>query len=220
MTRNLANLSSRVYDVLVIGGGIYGVCIVWDAVLRGLSVALVEKGDFGSATSANSLRVIHGGLRYLQHGDIARMRQSIRERTTFMRIAPHLVHPLPILLPTYGHGLRGKEVLSVASSLDKIIGFDRKRLPDPQKHLPGSRLISKEECIRLFPYVEKENLTGGVIIHDCQMLSSERLVLSFARALRVAPRVPTLPPGRKRKVSCRSSERWFSMRYGTKWRRS
>ena len=186
MKRNLAQLSSQVFDLLVIGGGIYGVCIAWDAALRGLSVALVEKGDFGHATSANSLRVIHGGLRYLQHGDIPRMRQSIRERTVFMQIAPHLVQPFPIVIPTYGHGLRGREIFSLALSIDNLVGFDRNRLKDPNKHLPGGRLLSKEECIRRFPYVEKKRLTGGVVVYDCQMDSSERLVLSLARSAAAA----------------------------------
>ena len=86
MQRNLAHLSQGVYDLLIIGGGIYGLFAAWDAATRGLSVALVEKGDFGNGTSSNSLRVIHGGLRYLQHGDVPRMRQSIRERTNLMRM--------------------------------------------------------------------------------------------------------------------------------------
>ena len=98
------------YDLLVVGGGIYGACVAWEAVLRGLSVAVVEKADFGSATSANSLKIIHGGLRYLQHGDIRRMRDSIFERTTLLRIAPHLIHPLPVMIPTYGHGLKGNSI--------------------------------------------------------------------------------------------------------------
>ena len=80
MKRDLASMSNRHFDVVVIGGGIYGACVAWDAALRGLSVALVDKGDFGAATSANSQKIIHGGLRYLQHGDLRRMRESARER--------------------------------------------------------------------------------------------------------------------------------------------
>ena len=131
MKRDLARLSGNVYDVVIIGGGIYGLCVAWDAILRGLSVALVEKGDFGHATSSNTLRIIHGGLRYLQHGDVRRLRQSIHERTVFMRIAPHLVHPLPFLIPTYGHWMRSKEVLSLALLINDLIGLDRNCLQDP-----------------------------------------------------------------------------------------
>src|SRR2546426_6489103 len=100
MTRDLRELAGKVYDLLIIGGGIYGACVAWEAALRGLSVALVEKADFCAATSANSLKIIHGDFRYLQHADFKRMRESIRERMTLMRIAPHLVHPLPVLIPT------------------------------------------------------------------------------------------------------------------------
>jgi len=182
MVRNLLNLSRPTYDVVVIGGGIYGVCIAWDAALRGLSVALVEKGDFGHATSANSLRVIHGGLRYLQHGHVRRVRRSIQERAAFMRIAPHLVHPLPILIPTYGHVLRGKEVLSLAVFLNKLIGFNPHAAGCGANKLLEGRVVSKEECLRLVPGICHQNLTGGLIIYDCQMSNSERLVLAFAHS--------------------------------------
>jgi glycerol-3-phosphate dehydrogenase len=97
MKRDLIKLASDEYDLLVIGGGIYGFCVARDAILRGLSVCLVEKGDFGHATSFNTLRIIHGGFRYLQSLDILKARQSFREQMVLMKIAPHLVHPLPVL---------------------------------------------------------------------------------------------------------------------------
>ena len=88
MKRELKKLANQTYDLLVIGGGIHGAFIAWDAALRGLSVALIERGDFGSATSQNSLKIIHGGLRYLQDGSITRVRRMAKERTTWMKIAP------------------------------------------------------------------------------------------------------------------------------------
>jgi glycerol-3-phosphate dehydrogenase len=182
MKRDLTALTKNVYDLVVVGGGIYGACVAWEAVLRGLSAALVEQKDFGAATSANSLKIIHGGLRYLQHADFKRMRESIRERQALMRIAPHLVHPLPVLIPTYGHGIRGKEVFSLMLMVNDLIGCDRNRLADPQKHIPRGRLISKEECLRLLPGVQQEGLTGGAIFYDAQVYNSERLILSFLRS--------------------------------------
>src|SRR5829696_5994903 len=101
MKRRVDDLADRVFDVLVVGGGIHGACIAWDAALRGLSVALIERRDFGHATSANSLKTIHGGLRYLRDGDLRLVRTMIRERAAFARIAPHLVRPLPCLMPIY-----------------------------------------------------------------------------------------------------------------------
>ncbi|MBE9169008.1 glycerol-3-phosphate dehydrogenase/oxidase [Pleurocapsales cyanobacterium LEGE 06147] len=179
MKRNLVKLSDNVYDLAIVGGGIYGACIAWEASLRGLSVALVEKADFGSATSANSLKIIHGGLRYLQTADFKRMRESIHERTTLMRIAPHLVHPLPVLIPTYRRGMKGKEALYLAMKINDLIGCDRNRFEDPQKHIPNGRIISKQECQHLLPNIYSQGLTGGAIFHDAQVYNSERLTLSF-----------------------------------------
>ena len=182
MRRDLRELAERTYDVVIIGAGIYGACAAWDAALRGLSVALVEKADFGHATSSKSLRVIHGGLRYLQYADFHRLRQSILERTTFMRIAPHLVHPLPFLIPTYGHGIRGKEILELALAVNDLVGWDRNRISDPEKYLPRGRVISRQECVRLCSGIEQTGLTGGAIVYDSQIFSSERLLLSFIRS--------------------------------------
>jgi glycerol-3-phosphate dehydrogenase len=144
------------FDLLVLGGGMYGACVAWDATLRGLSVALVDKADFGGATSSNSLKIIHGGLRYLQHADFRRMRESILERRTLMQIAPHLVHPLPVLLPTYGHGLQGPEVFAAALCINDLVSFDRNRLRDPQKHIPRGRVISKQSCLRHLPGLDSQ----------------------------------------------------------------
>jgi len=90
MRRDLSELLDRTFDLLVVGAGIQGACIAWDACLRGLTVALVDRGDFGAATSANSLGIVHGGLRYLARGDLPRMLDSIRERSSLLRIAPGL----------------------------------------------------------------------------------------------------------------------------------
>src|ERR1700760_3069796 len=94
MVRDVDALTSRTFDVLVVGGGIYGLTIAYDAAQRGLSVALVERDDFGSGATFNHLRTIHGGLRYLQSAAVSRARESMRERRTLARIAPHAVEPL------------------------------------------------------------------------------------------------------------------------------
>ncbi len=182
MKRNLATLTNTVYDVLIIGGGIYGACVAWEASLRGLTVALVEKSDFGSATSANSLKTIHGGLRYLQNADFKRMRESIHERKTLMRIAPHLIHPLPVLIPAYGHGTKGKEALSIAMAINDLVSCDRNQLQDRQKHIPRGRVISRQECERVIPGIKTEGLTGAAIFHDAQVYNSERLTLAFLKS--------------------------------------
>ena len=89
LKRDINALTGREYDLVIVGGGIFGVCAAWDAALRGLSVAILEKKDFSHATSANHLKMVHGGIRYLQHGDITRVRETSRERTALLRVAPH-----------------------------------------------------------------------------------------------------------------------------------
>jgi glycerol-3-phosphate dehydrogenase len=180
--RNIREAANGVYDVVVVGGGIYGAAVAWDAVCRGLRVCLIEKSDFSSGTSANSLKIIHGGLRYLQHADLRRMRESIREQRTLMRIAPHLVHALPVLIPTYGHGLRSKEVLSTAVFLTRLIGFDPHRPATRASALPAGRAASRDEVVNLLPGFEQRRLTGGVIFFDAQVYNSERLLISFLRS--------------------------------------
>ena len=179
MKRDLAQLTKKEFDLLVIGGGIHGACIARDAALRGLSVALVDKGDFGQATSANSLKTIHGGLRYLRDGNLRRMRTMASERTTWMRIAPHLIHPMPCLIPTTKKLTRSKVALKAALWMNDLVSFDRKQLKDPQKHLPKGHIISRDACSQLASGLMEDGLTGGAIWYDAQMYNSERLLLSF-----------------------------------------
>ncbi len=179
MQRNLEQLASRRYDLLVIGGGIHGACIAWDAALRGLSVALVEKTDFGHATSANTLKIIHGGLRYLQDANLRLVRTMIGERATWMRIAPHLVHPLPCLMPTYNKLGRSKVIMAAALTLNDAISYDRNRLMDPQKRLANGQIMSRSQCLDLLPGLAADDVTGGALWHDGQMYNSERLLLSL-----------------------------------------
>jgi glycerol-3-phosphate dehydrogenase len=182
MQRDLSRLAGNTYDLCVVGGGIYGACVAWDATLRGLSVALVEKGDFASATSANSLKTIHGGFRYLQHADFGRMREAIGERRNLMLIAPHLVHPLPVLIPTYRHWMQNKSLLSLALKVNDLVAFDRNRRSHPDKRIPRGHLISRRDVLDIAPGIEDQHLTGGMVFYDAQVYNSERLVLSFIKA--------------------------------------
>src|SRR5262245_42627593 len=106
MTRDLDALSARRFDLLVVGGGICGLMAAWDASTRGLRVALIDRHDFGGGASFNHHRTLHGGLRYLQSADLARLRESVRERRTWARMAPHLISPQ--LFAVEADGPRGK----------------------------------------------------------------------------------------------------------------
>jgi glycerol-3-phosphate dehydrogenase len=180
--RDLRALADAVRDVLVIGGGIHGACTAWDAVLRGLTVCLVERADFASGTSANSMKIIHGGLRYLQDGDYRRMRESIGERRALLRIAPHLVHPLPVVVPTRGRGLHGRAALRVALALNDLLGGDRNVGLDREHRLPRGRMLTRRECLALAPELDGSRLTGAGVFYDAHVHNSERLVLAFLRS--------------------------------------
>lgn len=183
MKRNLRTLTEKEYDLVIVGGGIFGICAAWDAALRGLTVALVERGDFCHATSASHFKIVHGGIRYLQHADLYRIRESSRERNALLRIAPHLVRPLPIVIPTYGHGLQGKEIMATALLLYNLIVFDRNRgLRDPLRRIPPGRLVSRRECLQMFPGLQQKGLTGGVLFFDGQMYNPPRLGISYLRS--------------------------------------
>lgn len=182
MQRDTRQLTANLFDVLVVGGGIYGASTAYEAAQRGLSVALIEKSDFGGATSANSLKIIHGGLRYLQQIDFVRMRESIRERRTLLRIAPHLVHSLPVAIPTYGHGMRSSELMAIALLLNDFVSADRNRHIDPGKHIPAGHIITRADTQRLFPGIRLEGLTGAAVFNDAQVYHSERLTLAFVQS--------------------------------------
>lgn len=179
MQRNLEKMAGQTYDLLVVGGGITGSCIAWDAALRGLKVGLVEQKDFSWATSSATSKLIHGGLRYLKNLEFSLVRESLRERRIMEMIAPHLVSPLPFLIPTYGSGMRGKFMLWAAMTLYDILSFDRKWLHDEDKRIPGFKNLKVEQTLAIFPAVQAKGLTGGIVYYDCQMHSPDRLTLEF-----------------------------------------
>lgn len=174
------------YDLAIIGGGIHGLAAAWDAALRGLSVVLVEKGDFGQGASANSYRIVHGGLRYLQHLNFRRMRASILERRWFLKAAPHLVQPMEYLIPCYGHGIKGPEAMKAALLVNDLVSWDRNKGVSPSNQIPCGRVISAEAARRRLPIIQDQGLTGGAVFHDGRMADSERLTFSFAEAASLA----------------------------------
>jgi len=183
MRRDLSALAAVEFDLVVVGGGVCGAATAWDAAQRGLAVALVERGDFSGATSAESLKVVHGGIRYLQHLDVVRVRESSRERSALLRIAPHLVHPMPIVVPTYGHGMRGAEALGAAFALLSLLTIDRNRgIDDPSRRIPAARLVGREAARSWFPHVDLGAPTGAGVFWDGQFYNPSRLVWAFVRS--------------------------------------
>jgi glycerol-3-phosphate dehydrogenase len=156
---------------VIIGGGIIGCGIARDAALRGLKVALVEKHDFGSGTTAASTRLIHGGLRYLATYDFGLVRLDLRERETLLRIAPHLVTPLPFLLPL-PKGFYGRTRLRLGMHLYDALSYD--------KTLPAHRILGPDELRRVEPSLDSSRFHGAALFYDCQCPSPERLTIENA----------------------------------------
>ena len=188
----VAALSEDEFDVVVIGGGITGAGVALDAATRGYSVALVEGADFASGTSSRSSKLVHGGLRYLQHFDLGLVREALLERQLMVALAPHLVHPLPLVVPAFegarpdrlvGVGLNLYDVMSVTdrrSAGDRLRSRRGKRAQpeggeswSPERH----RVISGEEVLELLPALAAREPTSGYLFYDCQT-DDVRLVLT------------------------------------------
>ncbi len=153
-------MASEEFDLLVIGGGIHGAGVARDAAMRGLKVALVEKGDFASGTSSKSSKLIHGGLRYLEHFEFGLVRESCRERGILLRIAPHLVKPLPFLIPIYAGDPRPPWMVRIGLTMYGAMGGARSA--------GQNRVLSAAEAVQLEPVLQADSLRGAAQYWDCQ----------------------------------------------------
>jgi glycerol-3-phosphate dehydrogenase len=179
MVNNRLKNIKREYDLIIVGGGIYGATLLWEATQSGLRAILIEKNDFCCATSANSLKIIHGGLRYLQNLDLRRVRESSKELSKLVKIAPHLIHPLPCVLPTYPQFKRSKLAFRLAFNLHNLISFNGLQKDEIGRHIPSGKIISTKELQNLIPALNGSDITGGALWYDALNYNSERLVLSF-----------------------------------------
>jgi glycerol-3-phosphate dehydrogenase len=171
--RDIAAALEQRHDLIVVGGGIYGMTLTLEAARRGLRPLLVERDDFGGATSLNSLRILHGGLRYLQHLDFRRVFESIEQRSWFMENFKPLCRALPCLMPLYGKGLKRPFIFRGALTLNDLLG---RKSP-----IPGGRVLNADETIGRFPLVRREGLRGAALWHDGQVLSPQRLHAELLR---------------------------------------
>jgi glycerol-3-phosphate dehydrogenase len=162
------------FDLIVIGAGINGAGIARDAASRGLRVALLEKEDIGAGTSSWSGRLIHGGLRYLEQRDVRLVRESLRERERLFRLAPHLVKPVPLMMPFYAKNSRPPWMIRMG-----MIAYDALSL---DKSPPRHRILSREEALRRFPGMAREGLSGAAVFYDGQVVWSERLCVETVLA--------------------------------------
>jgi glycerol-3-phosphate dehydrogenase len=175
MHRDLDGLTGRTFDVLVVGGGIYGLTIAYDSAQRGLSVALIERHDFGSGASFNHLRTIHGGLRYLQTLDLSRARESVNERRTIARIAPDAVRPLAFFLPLPRSLTRGPMAMRAGFLLDRVVSRHR------NDDIPPSHLLPSGKVARTTGYYRQPEFEAATW-YDYVTTDADRLTLSWGIA--------------------------------------
>ena len=202
--RNLSRLGTELFDVLVVGGGITGAGVAREAALRGLSVALVEARDFASGTSSRSSKLIHGGLRYLEQGEIALVREAATERAVLRRIAPHLTETALMFVPVYGRTSAGVYKLRVGLSLfDKLAAVS-----SDERH----RILSRAEALAAEPHLDPQRLQGAAIYPE-YVTDDARLVLDTLKSahhagavvVNYAP-VTALAAGAERRVEIREAE--------------
>lgn len=181
----LGELAARPFDVLILGGGIYGATLACESARAGYRTALVEKDDYGGAASANSLKILHGGLRYLQQADIPRMRESIRSRREGLTALPYLTRRATFLAPV-GRGLkRSLPAYAAAALLNDAISFDRNRGVPPDRRLPPTRALSRSGCRRLLPE-RALDAPGALCWGDGFIENTERYTLAYVLSAREA----------------------------------
>jgi glycerol-3-phosphate dehydrogenase len=187
MRRDPEQARSRPHDLIVIGAGIYGVAMTLEAARRGLRVVLVERDDFGGATTWNSLRILHGGLRYLQTLDLPRFFESVAERRWFCRHFPNLVKPLPCLMPLYGRGMKRPSVLRIALKMNDAFAFRRNAGVEATCHLPSGRMLSASEVRDRYPEVPRDGLKAGALWYDVVMPTPQRILIEMLHWACAAP---------------------------------
>ena len=188
--RAIEALTGERFDVVVIGGGITGAGVALDAASRGYSVALVEKADFASGTSSRSSKLVHGGLRYLQNFDLGLVREALLERQLLVRLAPHLVRPLPLVVPAFD-GARPDRLVGIGLNMYDVMATPRLRGRRANRRAAAAageeadsdwsparhRVISGEEVAELLPALASREPSGGYLFYDCQT-DDARLVLT------------------------------------------
>ncbi|MEZ5848016.1 MAG: FAD-dependent oxidoreductase [Geminicoccaceae bacterium] len=163
-------------DLIVIGGGIYGVMLAFEAGRAGRRALVLERGRIGDATTANWFRILHGGFRYLQSLDIVRTRESAAERRWFLDFAPDLVQPFPFLMPLYGDGLKRPLFLRMAFLLESVLTAGRNRGLRPESRIAPGRTLSVEETAAVYADVRREGLLGAALWQDAVAFDDRALM--------------------------------------------
>ncbi len=182
IVRDPGKCSQESYDLVIVGGGIYGIMLSFEAVRRDLRPLLLEKNDFISATSLNHLRTVHGGVRYLQSLDLHRFKESVAERKWFLKHFPQFVHVMSCLMPLYGKGLYRNSIFRIGLLLNDILSFNRNTfIVGKEQRLPGCRVISPGKTRELFQTVDRQGLTGSALWYDAHVEEHQRLMMELLK---------------------------------------
>ncbi len=181
MKRDIKKALDQDYDIIIIGGGFYGVMLAYESSCRGLQTLLLEKNDFGSATSFNSLRIVHGGLRYLQSLDLHRFKESVGERKWFLKHFPNLTRPISCLMPLYNKGLQRNSIMWAALNLNDLLSLTRNKRVSEENNLLNGKVISKKKVQEIFPQVDTNELKGGAIWNDGTMDDSQIVIMEILK---------------------------------------
>ena len=187
------NECTREFDLVVAGGGIYGILCALEAALRSQRVMLVEQRDWGSGTTDSWLRILHGGLRYLQTADLPRFMESVRERRWFIDHFPDCVRPLPCVMPLYRGGPHSRLKMRAALAANDLLSLGRNRRVDALHRLPRGSIVNASECRERLPFVNDQDLIGGAIWYDAVVEAPDRLLsrlLAVCRRRGVVLRAP------------------------------
>ena len=178
---SLSDIARTVYDVIVVGGGIYGAMLHLEAARCGLRSVLVERGDFGAGTSENSLRIVHGGLRYLKNLNVARSVESTRERQWYLAALSRLVAPLPCLLPSYARGGKRRSVLKLGLAANDLVGAAVMYFDCAVRDVPRGHFVDAAEAMEIAPSISRQGLTGGAVWHDLVLRCPGRVIVEVLR---------------------------------------
>jgi glycerol-3-phosphate dehydrogenase len=181
IVRDVKKCSEELYDLVIVGGGIYGVMLSYEAVRRNLRPLMLEKNDFCGATSLNHLRTIHGGIRYLQSLDLPRFKESVGERKWFLKYFPQFVNVMPCLMPLYGKGLYRNSILKIGLLLNDMFSFNRNTSVGKERHLPNGKIISPQQTKAIFPAVDSQGLKGSALWYDANIQEYQRLMIELLK---------------------------------------
>ncbi len=179
--RQMSEYTNKNYDLIIVGGGIYGIMLALEGTRRKLKTLLLEKNDFCGNTSLNHLRTVHGGLRYLQSADLPRFFESVKERKWFLKNFPEYVNTMSCLMPLYGKGLHRNPILKIALLLNDILSITKNIDVSKKNKLPFGNIISKKKIQETFPTIDMDGLTGVAQWFDASLPEHQRLYIKILK---------------------------------------